>query len=137
MGILLDSSVVIRAERRHANASQLLEGILNEASDQEVGISAIGLTELVHGIYRADTSERSAKRQEFVRELRQGLNVYPYTAATAFLAGRIHGEQMARGVVIPTVDLMIGATALELGYRLMTTNLRHFRMIPGLHVVSA
>jgi predicted nucleic acid-binding protein len=32
---------------------------------------------------------------------------------------------------------MIGATALELGYRLMTTNLRHFRMIPGLQVIPA
>jgi predicted nucleic acid-binding protein len=32
-------------------------------------------------------------------------------------------------------DLLIGVTALELGYSVATRNLRHFKMIPGLSVV--
>ena len=55
---------------------------------------------------------------------------------TALLAGRLDGEQQSRGVTIPFVDLLIGATALELGYSLLTVNLRHFRMIPGLSVMQ-
>jgi len=52
------------------------------------------------------------------------------------LAGRIDGEQTAAGVMIPSVDLLIGATALSLGFSVLTINLRHFRQIPGLNVIS-
>jgi predicted nucleic acid-binding protein len=51
------------------------------------------------------------------------------------LAGRIDGEQTAAGVVIPFVDLLIGATALSLGFAILTANLRHFKMIPGLNII--
>jgi predicted nucleic acid-binding protein len=64
------------------------------------------------------------------------LTVYPYTDQTALLAGRIDGEQTAKGVMIPFPDLLIGATALSLGYSVLTANVRHFNLIPGLTVVS-
>lgn len=53
------------------------------------------------------------------------------------LAGRLDGEQAAKGIVIPFADLLIGATALSLGYSVLTTNIRHFRLIPGLTVIAA
>ena len=52
------------------------------------------------------------------------------------LAGKIDGEQRSRGVTIPFADLLIGATALEVGYSLLTVNVRHFRLIPGLIVAQ-
>ena len=52
----------------------------------------------------------------------------------AFLAGRIDGEQQHRGIKIPFQDLLIGATALHLGFTVVTGNPRHFRMIPELVV---
>jgi tRNA(fMet)-specific endonuclease VapC len=54
----------------------------------------------------------------------------------AQLAGKIEGEQAAKGVVIALPDLLIGATALHLGYSVGTLNTRHFRLIPGLSVVQ-
>ena len=39
-------------------------------------------------------------------------------------------------VTVPFVDLLIGATALEVGYSLLTVNARPFRMIPGLSVIQ-
>jgi len=33
-------------------------------------------------------------------------------------------------------DLLIGATALSLGFSVLTTNMRHFKLIPGLNVLS-
>jgi predicted nucleic acid-binding protein len=63
------------------------------------------------------------------------LAVYPYTQEIALLAGRIDGEQATKGLAIPFGDLLIGATALSLGFSVLTTNLRHFRLIPGLTVV--
>jgi len=63
------------------------------------------------------------------------LTVYPYTKETAILAGKLDGEQQNHGVVIPFADLLIGATALSLGYSVLTANTRHFRQMPGLSVV--
>ena len=51
------------------------------------------------------------------------------------LAGKIDGEQQSQGVVIPFGDLLSGATALSLGFSVLTANLRHFQKIPGLTVV--
>ncbi|MFZ0772790.1 MAG: PIN domain-containing protein [Candidatus Sulfotelmatobacter sp.] len=136
MGLILDSSVVIAAERRGDTVERLIEKIVTKTGDQEAALSAIGLTELVHGIYRAQTQETRLRRETFIKELLADVTVYPYTKETALLAGQLDGEQQSRGVVIPFVDLLIGATALSLGYNLLTDNLRHFGQIPGLSVIS-
>ena len=113
-----------------------MQNIVKAASDQEAALSAIGLTELIHGIYRAQTEEIRQRRELFINELLADLTLYPYTKETALLAGKIDGEQQSRGVVIPFGDLPIGATALALGYTVLTANLRDFHRIPGLSVVQ-
>jgi predicted nucleic acid-binding protein len=62
--------------------------------------------------------------------------VHPVSLAIAQLAGRIEGEQAAKGVSIAIEDLIIGVTALHLGFDVATLNVRHFQRIPGLNVVS-
>ncbi len=136
MGLILDSSVVIAAERRGDTPEQLVQQVISVAGNQEAALSSIGLTELVHGIYRANSAQVQSRRRSFVDELRIGLTVYPYTAETAVLAGRIDGEQTAKGVIVPYADLLIGATALSLGFSVLTSNMRHFALIPGLRVIS-
>ena len=136
MGLILDSTIVIAAERRGNSPQQLVQQVIQLAGNQEAALSSIGLTELVHGIYRANSSEKRIRRQSFINELRSGLVVYPFTDETALLAGRIDGEQTAKGVNIPFIDLLIGATALSLGFSVLTANLRHFKLIPGLNIVS-
>jgi tRNA(fMet)-specific endonuclease VapC len=135
MGLILDSSVVISAERRGETVERLIERIVTTAGDQEAALSAVGLTELVHGLYRANTSGVRLRRQSFLDELLADLTVYPYTKEIALLAGKIDGEQQTQGAVIPFADLLIGATALSLGFSVLTINVRHFRQIPGLSVV--
>jgi tRNA(fMet)-specific endonuclease VapC len=134
MGLILDSSVVIAAERRGDTVEHLIETIVKEVGDQEAALSAIGLTELVHGIYRAKTPEIRLRRESFLNELLSDLIVFPYTREIAYLAGRLDGEQQNRGVLIPFPDLLIGATALSLGYGVLTRNVRDFRRIPALSV---
>ena len=132
MGLILDSSVVIAAERRGETVEQLIERVITTTGDQEAALSAIGLTELIHGIYRAQSPQIRQRRESFITELLADLTVYPYTKETALLAGEIDGEQQGRGVVIPFSDLLIGATALSLGFKVLTVNLRDFERIPGL-----
>jgi predicted nucleic acid-binding protein len=136
MGLILDSSVVIAAERRGETVEQLIERILGLSGDQEAALSAVGLAELVHGIYRAPTSEVRLRRESFLDELLADLTVYPFTKQSAMLAGKLDGEQQSHGVVIPFADLLIGATALSLSFSVLTANVRHFRLIPGLSVVQ-
>jgi tRNA(fMet)-specific endonuclease VapC len=137
MGVILDSSTVIAAERRGDSPRAFVSQVIASIEDQSAALSAVGLTEIVHGIYRADSMKRRLRRQQFLDELLTGLAVHPYTSQTALLAGKIDGEQRALGIVIPFSDLLIGATALSLGYAVLTTNVRHFRLIPGLTVFSA
>ena len=91
MGLILDSSVVIAAERRGDNVTQMLKQIITATGDQRAVLSSIGLTELVHGIYRAQSAAALNRRDSFIRELLSVVEVYPYTKETAMLAGKIDG----------------------------------------------
>jgi tRNA(fMet)-specific endonuclease VapC len=75
--------------------------------------------------------------QAFVDEIIRDVPVHPVTVETAKLAGRIEGEQAEQGVSISFEDLLIGATALQLGFSVATGNVRHFQHIPGLNVIQA
>ena len=44
MGLILDSSVVITAERRGYTVEQLIEQVIAAIGDQEAALSSIGLT---------------------------------------------------------------------------------------------
>lgn len=136
MGIILDSSVLVAAEREGQNARQMLASIARKISETEVGISVITLIELAHGAARANTPERKTKRQRFIEELQTAMPIHPVTVALALRAGTIDGENQARGVRLALPDLLIGVTALELGYSVGTANLRDFQRVPGLSVVQ-
>ena len=135
MGLILDSSVLITAEREGQNARQMLAAVSAKAGNTEIAISVVTLIELAHGAARAGTPERKAKRQQFIQELLMALPVHPVSAPIALRAGQIDGEAQAKGIRLPLSDLLIGVTALELGYSVATGNLRHFQMIPGLPVI--
>jgi predicted nucleic acid-binding protein len=63
MGLIFDSSAVIYAERRGETAERLVERAVRVAGDQETALSAVGLTELIHGLHRANTPALRLRRQ--------------------------------------------------------------------------
>lgn len=136
MGLILDSSVLIAAERQGKNARQVLTSIAKEIGETEVGISVVTLIELAHGAARADTAERKSKREKFIEELLIAMPVYPVTVSMALHAGQLDGQNQARGIRVPLPDLLVGVAALELGYAVATSNLRHFRQVTGLSVIQ-
>ena len=136
LGVILDSSIVIEAERQKLNAAQFLKQISGKIGEMEVALCSITVAELVHGIYRADTPERRERRRAFLDELKSVVPVYPITDATAELVGKMGAESSASGVTIPFDDLLIVACAVERGYAVATRNLRHFQRVPGLKLIS-
>ena len=134
MGVVLDSTVLIGAERTGKNPRQVIEDIAALLHDEEATISVVTIAELAHGIERADSIARRAARQRFIDELLNEISPESVNSPIAFRAGRLDGMLQAQGTRIALAGLLIGATALELGYAVLTGNLRHFRMIPNLVV---
>ena len=134
MGIVVDSTVLIAAERAGENPRKVIADLLAAMGDTEATLSAITIIELAHGIERANSPERRIMRERFLNELLNEISAEPVTTAIAFRAGRLDGSLQAKGTRIALGDLLIGATALELGYSVVTHNVRHFRMIPNLPV---
>jgi len=136
LGVILDSSVVIEAERQQLSVAQFLKQIVQKIGEREAALSSITVAELAHGIYRANTQERRARRRAFLDDLKATVPVYQITDDTAELVGKISGESSAQGVTIPFDDLLIGSCALERGYAVATRNQRDFLKIPGLTLVE-
>ena len=134
LGLILDSSVIVEAERKGQTVEQLLEQVSRSVGEVEIAICSVTVAELVHGVYRANTGESRQRRRAFIDELKRHVPVHPVTDETGEIIGRISGEQAAKGIKIPFDDLAVGASALEQGYAVATLNLRHFQMIPGLVV---
>ena len=134
--MILDSSVLIAGERRGETVKQVIDRLRAVVGDTESALSAISILELTHGIYRAKTQADRERRIAFAEELVRDMIVHPVSVAISQLAGRIEGEQAAKGVSIAVADLIIGATALHLGFDVVTLNVKHFVAIPGLKVVT-
>jgi len=137
LGLVVDSTVIIAAERKRQSVEELLRVIRETFGEIEIAISAVTLAELVHGVVRANTSEIRNRRRAFIDELKKHVPVHPITDSTAEIAGQLSGEQAAKGIKLPADDLLIGASAIEQGYAVATLNARHFQKIPGLQVLSS
>jgi tRNA(fMet)-specific endonuclease VapC len=133
-GFVVDSSVLVSAERGKLTTPEVIRNLQQATGDVPIVICALTVAELGHGIYHTRTEGKSQQRRRFLDELKQHVPIHPITGATAEIIARVGGEQAAKGVTVPFADLIIGASALELGYAIATHNVRHFRLIPGLDV---
>ena len=88
LGVVLDSSVAIEAEREQLNVADFLRRIAVTIGEREASLSVITVAELAHGIYRADTPERRERRRLYLDELKAAVMVYPiYEIQPSWLAG--------------------------------------------------
>ena len=130
MGTLIDSSVLIAAERGTLD----LTTTLDVHADEPVGIAAITASELLHGVHRAATTAQRQRRETFVERLLAALPVFPFDLVTARIHGSLWARLAAKGANVGSHDLLIAATAIAAGYRVATRDRRSFDRIPGLEV---
>src|SRR6266542_3225860 len=71
LGLILDSSVIIAAERKRQSVEDLLMFVGKTFGEIEIAISAVTLAELVHGVARANTPEIRQARRAFIDELKK------------------------------------------------------------------
>jgi len=108
---------------------------MGKLGEPDSALSVVTIVELTRGIYRAKSDTDCERRRAFSEELRRNM-VLPVTVEIAELAGRIEGEQASRGISIAFEDLLIGTTALHIGYAVVTINVRHFQAIPGTYCLA-
>jgi tRNA(fMet)-specific endonuclease VapC len=134
MGLILDTSIIVALERRGKPASANFAEIGKMAGDVPVALSAMTIFELMHGVERARTPEQAQRQLAFVDLLCHGIPVFPVSLEIARIAGRIEGALAGKGIAVALDDLLIGATALHLGFGVATLNTKHFAQIPNLVV---
>lgn len=127
-GILIDTSVLINAERDGRVLDQLPE-------DARHAISVITVSELLHGVHRAAPDRVRIRRQVVVEALLGAIEQLSITPRIARLHGQMWAELQAKGEIIGAHDLWIAATALAHGLALATANVEEFRRVPALELL--
>lgn len=130
MGLILDSSVLIDAEHRRID----LREHLDRCGSDPVAVSAVTASELLHGVHRARTPSQRTTRHRFVEGVLTEIPIAAFGLDEARTHARLWAEMAARGGSIGAHDLLIAATALTLGFRLATSNVRDFSRVPDLTV---
>ena len=128
MGLLIDSSVLIAAERGTLDLNEKL----GKGLDNPVALAAISASELLHGVHRATSLNQRARRQAFVEQLLSALPVIPFDLVAARLHAELWARLAAKGIQVGAHDLLIAATAIAAGYGVATRDERSFPRIPGL-----
>jgi predicted nucleic acid-binding protein len=130
LGLLIDASVLIAAERGQLDLKRLTAARLTTP----VGIAAITASELLHGVHRADSSARRNRRERFVESVVAALAVFPFDLLSARIHARLWAELASNGLTVGAHDLLVAATAIASGFGVATRDLRSFPRIPGLAV---
>jgi predicted nucleic acid-binding protein len=136
VGLILDTGILIASERRRESVEDILRQVRAAHGEIDIALSTVSVVELTHGIYRARNDADRERRRVFAEGVFQDIVVHPVSLEIAQLAGKIEGEQAAQGIAIAFEDLVIGATALHLGFDVATLNVKHFKLIPGLNIVT-
>ena len=127
VSFLLDTDTVsFHLRRARALTSRLIQ------YGGQLHISTPSLGELYAWAYKRDT----VKRLRLLDELLPQLRVLLFDEPCAEEFGRLRGSLLRRGISVPTVDLVIAATARVHGLTLVTHNTADFARVPDLRLES-
>lgn len=131
MGLILDTCVLIRAEKKGSGFN-----FDKWESFDEVFISVITVSELLMGVARADTEARTLKRSAFVEAIIKEIPIIDFTSDVARIHAKVYASLAQQGKLIGAHDLIIAATAITHGHGLLTANQHEFNRVPGLKVID-
>ena len=130
MGLLIDSSLFIAAERGHL----ILEEAIAGQEDEPVVLSAVTASELLHGVHRAADPTRRLQREQFVETILRRFPVVEFDLEAARIHARLWAQLAAGGKRVGAHDLLIAATAMALDFQVATADARDFPQIPNLRL---
>ena len=96
MGVLIDASVLIGAERARVNWDELLGRGVELDEDEPVALAAITASELLHGVHRLK-GVAQARAAFFVDTILDQIPVQPFDAGVARVHAMLSAERAGRG----------------------------------------
>lgn len=132
MGVLIDSTVLIAAERSGSGLSSRLRG----REDEEAFLSVVSASELLHGVHRAADPKIRARRHAFVEGVLAALPILDIDLATARCHAQVWATLESKGRMLGPHDAWIAAAGLAHGLTLVTDNVDEFKRVPGLRMES-
>jgi predicted nucleic acid-binding protein len=132
MGVILDSSILIAAERKRFDLARFLSARPSEL----FFITAITASELLHGCARASDAAIRERRTKFVEDVLQDYAVLPFNLPEAREHAQLWADLEIKGALIGERDLLIASIAKATGHSLATLNRNEFARIPGLTLVE-
>ena len=141
---LLDTDTLIfmvrglKPARRHLQrkrARQLAERCRSaQAAGDDVGLSAITVSELEFGAHHSGQYEREITA---VHKLLTPFRIYDYDGLSCPAHyGRVRHELERKGLPIGSLDTLIAAHALAIDATLVSNNLSHFSRVSGLKLIN-
>ncbi len=130
MATLIDSSVIIAAQRGRLD----LADVASRSSDAPLAISTITASELLVGLHLMQDGGKRARAEAFVESILADIPVLPFDLLCARTHAVLSAELRRRGSMVGAHDLLIGATAVAMGFKVATADERSFPRIPGLKV---
>ena len=131
MGILIDASVLIEAERGRLDVASKIRG----RETEDFFISVITASELLHGVWRAKRDSKiRTRRAAFVESLLDRFPLLPVDLTTARLHAELWAKMESKGISVGAHDSWLAATCIAHGFHFATGNLRDFKRIPDLVV---
>ena len=128
MGFLIDTSVLIAAERERFSLAELTAKL----GEESLALAAISASELLHGVHRAVSPVVRERRQSFVEYILDLFPVIPFDLEAARVHAVLWASLQENGQMIGAHDLLIAATARSLDFGLITLNVDEFRRVPEL-----
>lgn len=125
-----DTNVIIEFLR-----GRLPDGLemLKRTDARLVKIPAIVEMELLVGSHKSNNPE---KTRHAVESLICNFEVLPFDSSCAHIAARLRADLESKGEMIGPNDLLIAATVLAHDGVLATNNIREFRRVPDLRLMS-
>lgn len=134
MGIVIDSSVFVAAERQRLDLAGFLQ---KEVNLRTAFISSITATELLHGVERAVDGKKKGRRGLLVEAVLNDFPIIPFGIDEARIHSVLWADLKKKGEIIGPHDLLIAATAFAGKHSLATLNVGEFERVKGLSVIDA
>jgi len=126
---ILDTCVL--SEVRHPNGDADVKAAVSKLNDTDLRISALTIGEIAKGIGALPESKRRTELETWLAKLETFYadRIIPIEKETAHIWGKITSEAKQKGEIIPVIDGLISATAIQHGYTIVTRNTKHFEVV--------
>ncbi|AJQ51656.1 MAG: ribonuclease VapC [Rickettsia conorii subsp. raoultii] len=129
MGLIIDTAIIIALERGKVSTKQW-------SHYGQAYISPIMLTALLIGVDRVKNENKRIKCLAFIEYVKSLFTILPFGIEEVYTYARIIHDLYTQRITIGTHDMLIAATTITKGFPILTLNVKDFKRIQGLEVLT-